>query len=284
MAYVVNKYYNTNKYMKYTTFIIFVLSSITGGLFGQNAPFVLGKTETLSSGILSEGRTLNIYLPDNYTKQDSLSYPVLYLLDGSAHEDFIHIVGLVQFMCMYELLPPAIVVGIANVDRKRDFTFPTSIEADKKKFPTTGGSAKFIDFIEKELQPYIEKNYRTNSSKIIIGQSLGALVATEILFKKPGLFNTYIIISPSLWWDKESLLAMQPEIIQPGYPNQTSVFVGVGKEGKVMERDAKKLAKILKNSQNERLSTQFEFFPKENHATVLHQAVYTAFRKIKWGK
>jgi predicted alpha/beta superfamily hydrolase len=75
------------------------------------------------------------------------------------------------------------------VDRRRDYAFPTTIEEDKKNYPTTGHSDKFIDFIEKELQPYIEKKYKTNDSKTIIGQSLGGLLATEILFKKPTLFN-----------------------------------------------------------------------------------------------
>jgi predicted alpha/beta superfamily hydrolase len=68
-------------------------------------------------------------------------------------------------------MPQSIVVGIANVDRKRDFTFPTNNAKDKKDFPTTGSSEKFIDFIEKELQPHIQRNYRTGGSKTIVGQS-----------------------------------------------------------------------------------------------------------------
>ena len=75
----------------------------------------------------------------------------------------------------------SIVVGIANVDRRRDFTFPTTIEADKKSYPTTGHSDKFIAFIKYELQPNIEKKYKVNTDKTIIGQSLGGLLATEIL-------------------------------------------------------------------------------------------------------
>ena len=62
-------------------------------------------------------------------------------------------------------MPKSIVVGIANIDRKRDFTHPTTIEKDKKRFPTTGHSDKFTAFLEKELQPFIEKKYKTNSSK-----------------------------------------------------------------------------------------------------------------------
>lgn len=260
--------------------LLLSLSATTAALYAQQEtpqlPFILGKTEILPSDILGEERVLNIYLPVGYAEQDSLQYPVLYVLDGSANEDFIHIAGLVQFLCMYRLMPPSIVVGISNVDRKRDFTFPTAIPELKKDFPTTGGSEKFIAFLEQELQPFIQKNYRTNTSKTILGQSLGGLLATEILYKKPALFNTYLIISPSLWWDNGSLCSLQQQAIQ----QPTTVFVGVGEEGKVMKRGAKRLARLLKTSKNPKIHSHFEYFPKENHATVLHQAVYSAFRTI----
>src|SRR5690242_7971331 len=174
----------------------------------KTRPFVLGVVEEIRSEVLAEKRTLNIYLPEGYNPNDTTKYPVVYLLDGSADEDFIHIVGLYQFNSFpwINRVPKSIIVGIATVDRRRDFTYPTSIEADKKRYPTTGHSEPFINFIQKELQPYIERNYRTSSSKTIIGQSLGGLLATEILLKRPGLFNQYIIVSPSIWWDNGSIL------------------------------------------------------------------------------
>ncbi len=174
---------------------------------------LLGVIDELQPSELGENRILNIYLPEGYNKNDTIKYPVIYLLDGSADEDFIHVVGIVQFdnFEWINRFPKSIVVGIATVDRRRDFTFPTSIDADKKKYPTKGHSNKFIAFIEKELQPFIEKKYKANSSKTIIGQSLGGLLATEILFTKPTLFNKYIIISPSLWWNNSSMLNQTPE-------------------------------------------------------------------------
>lgn len=182
----------------------------------NSKPFILGVIDEIQSVELAEKRILNIYLPEGYEKDGASKYPVIYLLDGSADEDFIHVVGLVQFnnFSWIDRVPKSIVVGIANVDRRRDFTFPTTVEEEKKKFPSTGHSNKFIAFIEKELQPFIEKKYRTNSSKMIIGQSLGGLLATEILFKKPMLFDKYIIISPSLWWDNGSLLEQNTILLQ----------------------------------------------------------------------
>lgn len=239
--------------------------------------FPLGIIDEIQSVQLSEKRVLNIYLPGGYDKNDTATYPIIYLLDGSANEDFIHIVGLVQFLTMIQAMPNSIVVGIANVDRKRDLTFPTTIEKDKKDYPTTGSSAKFMLFIEKELQPYIQGKYRCNASKTIIGQSLGGLFATEVLLKKPYLFNNYIIVSPSLWWDHESLLSQAPALLKSFAAKDIHVYVSVGNEGMQMESDAKKLVDILRLQGSGKLNVHFEPLPKENHLTILHNSVYKAF-------
>ena len=141
---------------------------------------------------------INVYLPASYHIDSTRKYNVIYLLDGSAEEDFIHISGLIQFGSYpsINMLPESIVVvGVSNVDRKHDFTFPSSIVEDKNEFPITGGSENFIFFIEMEFQPKVEAMYRTSSVKTIIGRSLGGLLATEILLKKPDLFDNYVIIS-----------------------------------------------------------------------------------------
>jgi len=239
-------------------------------------PFSIGELTEIKSAILGENRILNIYLPDGYNDRET--YPVIYLLDGSANEDFIHIVGLVQFFNMAFKMPNTIIVGIANVDRKRDFTFPTNLKDLKRDYPTTGGSAKFIDFIEQELQPFIQSSYKTNNTKIIIGQSLGGLLATEILLKKPHLFTNYIITSPSLWWDNESLLKQAPALLANQRDTIRQVFISVGTEGKIMEGDAAAIASILQKSGKKNLKLDFLPLPKENHATILHQSVYEAFK------
>ncbi len=251
---------------------IFSLSTVTA----QTKPFSIGKIAIIKSVILAENRTLNIYLPEGYNNKEK--YPVIYLLDGSANEDFLHIVGLVQFFNMTFKMPNTIIVGIANIDRKRDFSFPTKIAAQKKAYPTTGGSAKFIDFIEKELQPYIKAHYKTNDTSYIIGQSLGGLVATEILLKKPDLFTNYIIISPSLWWDDESLLKAAPELLTGQRDTKKWVYISVGTEGKIMEQDAADMVKALKQSGKKNMKVDFVPLPNENHATILHNSVYEALK------
>jgi hypothetical protein len=271
--------------MKYVFIFLFIFLNIKRSFTQKNA-FSIGLIDSLQSIELNETRRLNIYLPEGYSADSAQTYNVIYLLDGSADEDFIHVSGLVQF-CNFSwinILPATIVVGISNVDRKRDFTFSTTIQKDKNDFPTTGESAKFISFIENELQPYINRTYKTNGNKMLIGQSLGGLLATEILYSKPQLFNQYLIVSPSLWWNAESLLKGNPEILNGNYSNNTELFVAVGNEGKIMERDAKKLYKQLKKSKAPNLSVEFKFLGNKNHATIMHQAIlngFEAFNELK---
>jgi len=270
--------------------MMIIMAFSTALVFGQtnkpeqSKPFILGEIDEIHSKELNEKRVLNIYLPEGYNQKDTTKYPVIYLLDGSADEDFIHIAGLVQFYSFEWIhqVPKSIVVGIATVDRRRDFTFPTTIEQDKKAYPTTGHSDQFIAFIEKELQPYITSNYKTTARKTIIGESLGGLLATEILFKKPALFNKYIIVSPSLWWDNGSLLNQTVSNF-----DNTDIYIGVGKEGltptaipRVMEVDANVLADKIKVTKSKNVKVYFDYLPQENHATIMHQAVLNAFRVL----
>jgi len=265
--------------------LIWISLSISSLLHGQEMPekiseteFSIGKSIKVKSITLHETRELNIYLPSSYSKDSSKTYPVIYLLDGSKDEDFIHISGIVQFgsFSWINIIAESIVVGIGNVDRKRDFTYPSQNELDQKEFPTSGKSERFIAFLENELRPFIDSMYRTTGIKTIIGQSLGGLLATEILFKKPELFDNYIIVSPSLWWDDEKLLEKKMAFSD----SKKSIYIAGGKEGEVMERTAKELYNKIKESKNENNKLFYEFIEDKTHGDALHIAVYNAFEKL----
>ncbi|PHR17048.1 MAG: esterase [Fluviicola sp.] len=260
-------------------FSLFTLNSFAQAKEATKQGFLIGERLEFHSTVLDEDRMLNIYLPNGYSPDSDVKYPVIYLLDGSQDEDFIHIAGIVQFGSYpwINMIEESIVVGIENVDRKRDFCFPTTIAQDKIDFPTTGGSEAFINFLETELQPYIESAYKVKDEKTIIGQSLGGLLATEILAKKPDLFDKYIIVSPSLWWDDQSLLDME---FAP-YEGKKSIYITVGEEGKVMKRDAKSLYKKLKKSANSTVLLEHRFLKEQNHGDALHLGVYNAFEAMK---
>ncbi len=271
--------------MKHHLNLIFIFFTTLTISKGQGIPeieeredFVIGETLTINSTLLQESRALNIYLPLSYTRDSLKNYPVIFLLDGSEDEDFIHIAGLVQFgsFSWINMLPESIVVGIGNIDRQRDFTYPTGNQSEKKDFPTSGGSEKFIRFIANELVPLIDSVYRTENQKTIIGQSLGGLLTTEILFKYPELFDNYIIVSPSLWWDDENLLSYKPK----DFRTKKSIYIAVGNEGAVMERTARELYEKLRLNNKGNSALFFEFLDDKSHGDALHMATYHAFEKI----
>lgn len=258
--------------------IFFILFSLFVNLLQsqETKPLRIGDIRTLHSTVLNEDRTLNIYLPSGY--DTSKSYPVIYVLDGSMNEDFLHITGLVQFFNMTFSMPDCIVVGIANVDRRRDFTFPTTVSDLKKKYPTTGHSEAFIRFIDTEMLPYINKHYQTNDTRYLIGQSLGGLLATEILLKKSALFSHYLIVSPSLWWDDETLLKAAPALLAKQDLSGKFVYLSAGKgEDSIMQQDALTLYHLLQKQNKPGFTVNWKLMVDDNHATILHRCLYEGF-------
>ena len=268
---------------RYTRIYFCLLLFCSAGLFAGSkpaqkagpSPLVIGQVHHLHSSHLGEDRTLNIYLPHGY-EQNSRKYPVIYLLDGSAHEDFLHAAGLVQFLSLYRMMPESIVVGIANVDRRRDFTYPSTVKSDKKEVPTGGGSANFKRFLKDELKPYVQARLRTKGKNTIIGQSLGGLLATEILLTEPEMFDNYILISPSLWWDGRKLAGGAGEFLKAHPKLKKKVFIGLGSEGRAMQECIDTLVAGFKQHAGKKLKWNYESFPKETHATLLHRGLYRA--------
>ncbi|MGZ3812070.1 MAG: alpha/beta hydrolase [Mucilaginibacter sp.] len=179
-------------------------------------PLSIGLTAKIYSSALHEQRFINIYLPEGYNGNDTVRYPVIYIPDGGIAEDFLHIVGLVQYSSQpwVNRIKHCIVVGIQNTNRQRDFTFPVpnlnflqKTGFKKEDIPVFGRSGHYISFLQNELLPYINRRFKTNSHRTIIGESLAGLLITELYIEHRSLFNDYIIISPSLWWGNEQLIS-----------------------------------------------------------------------------
>ena len=271
--------------------LLLLLATYSTHLFAQanSKPVAIGVAEEFYSKVLNETRTINIYLPEGYNQNDTLKYPVIYIPDGGEDEDFIHLTGIIRFdtQSWVKRFPSSIVVGIKNINRRKDFTFPVAnldfLEQTgfkKQMFPAYGGSANYIAFLEKELQPYIEKKYKANENRTIIGESMAGLLIAEIALNHPALFNTYIIVSPSLWWGGEALLHQRIALLQNKTHKPVNIYIGAPnrKEDEQMYQEALGLYNMLKTDNNIRLF--FDYLPDESHATALHQAVYNAFKMI----
>jgi len=269
--------------------LLFFISDLSSAQIEK--PIVIGHSVEIQSDALNESRHINIYLPEDYAANDSVRYPVIYIIDGGMEEDFFHITGIIRYNTQpwINRFPRSIVVGVENTDRKRDCSFMVDnldfldkVGFKKESFTSYGGSGKYIAFLEKELQPFIDKQYRTNNYKTIIGESFAGLLTTEILLKHRQLFNTYVIITPSLWWGNEWLLQEAPALLQATGKNKVNVYVGACSkdEDTMMYNDAVALKDVLLKYGGKETNVYYDYMSDELHSTVIHQAVYNAFKLI----
>jgi predicted alpha/beta superfamily hydrolase len=175
-------------------------------LFAQSISQVsFGQADSLHSNILDEDRQLWIYTPPLDTPYFSkASYPVVYILDGDSHFALVH--SILQELAFYNnnaALPRMIIVGIPTNQRNRMRDLSPTADSN---IPGSGGGQQFISFLEKELMPYINHKYSTAPYNMLIGHSLGGLMATEIMLHHPSLFNAYLAIDPSIFWNKKAIL------------------------------------------------------------------------------
>ena len=183
----------------FLTFSIITFSILANA---QSEKIVIGTIDTINSSILNEKRPIWVYKPNNAltrNNSDSLKqYPVVYLLDGDLH--FASVVGILEHLSDNNICPEMIVVGIPNTNRLRDLT-PSRDSAYSKT--SGGGSDNFISFMNKELVPYIDSIYPTAPYKMLIGHSIGGLTVINTLINFPEIFNSYVAIDPSMWWDNQ---------------------------------------------------------------------------------
>jgi len=198
----------------------------------KNNQVIIGKTDSVSSKILKEKRKVWIYLPTGYDAAAQTRYPVVYLLDGDGH--FASVAGMIQQLSEVNgntVVPQMIIVGIPNTDRTRDLT-PTNSMLDPagkrvEDFKTSGGGEAFVSFMAKELIPHIDSTYHTAPFKLLIGHSFGGLTAMNIVINHTDMFNAYLVIDPSMWWDGRKLLNQGRDVFKQKKFDGKSLFLGI---------------------------------------------------------
>ena len=190
---------------------LFSLVLLAGPLNAQGTsppadPIPTHDTLTVLSQALSETRLVNVHTPPGYDASATARFPVLYMPDGGLDEDFPHVVHTVDSLIALGVIRPVIVVGIPNTERRRDLTGPTRFATDSAIAPRVGGSAAFRRFIRDELIALIQVRYRTTDERAIVGESLAGLFIVETFLSDPTLFDHYVALDPSVWWNRGALL------------------------------------------------------------------------------
>jgi predicted alpha/beta superfamily hydrolase len=214
-------------------FTIFIFNSLTGvnpqsafDNFNSRQISLYNSTEKIIySESIADSFYIFVSVPDSYELSDK-RYPVLYALDGDVA--FGLAASIARYLQIGNNIPELIIVGIgygtidksAGEKRKRDYR-PSK----------TGDTERFLDFLENELTPLIDSNYRTlPGDRTINGYSIGGLFGLYSLFTRPEIFKRYIIGSPSLSWDNNSIFNYEESSKDKISDKQIKIFISVGSE------------------------------------------------------
>ncbi|NQZ20595.1 MAG: hypothetical protein HRT53_00940 [Colwellia sp.] len=255
---------------------ILILLSIPNIAAALDSNISIGKTIEIESKTLNEKRIIQVHLPDAYRNGET-RFPVLYLTDGPGH--FSHTVGTMNFLANNGRIPQMIIVGVANTDRTRDLT-PKILVSKDLRFQNGGGADNFLNFFEQELIPYIEKNYRTQPYRVFSGHSFGGLFALNAFLTKPEVFNAYISVSPSLWWDDQRLINDAKVFFNKTASLDRTLFVTMAAESDRMLGPYNEFVNMAKESKVKGLIFANKEFDDEDHGSTVLRSQYFGLKQV----
>lgn len=233
----------------------------------RQAPGVtLSHTElrAITSSKIGQRYDLLVSLPLDYATSGK-PYPVLYVLDGW---HFPLMAFLQDNNVFSERMPPVIIVNISHGEvgaralRARDFT-PTKTDREA----TSGGAMAFLDFLEHELIPRVDRTYHTVATdRALLGHSYGGLFALYTLEQRPGLFQRIVAASPSLGWDNRLLFAAFERL--KALPSPVRLDLSVGTDAPESPENVVAFAKLLDEIKPKGLDYRSTIYPGENHNSV----------------
>ena len=285
--------------MKYLFSLIFVLLTSSAFSEEKSQDIVVGKILTIHSKIFNQDKDIWIYVPHHDPRFDfeKPQFPVVYLLDGDDH--FESMLAILNKRCngfLDSYCPKMILVGVTHQDRGRELT-PTKsggLKHPEKMNENGGGGEEFTAYLEKELIPYIDANYPTAPYRTLIGHSLGGLLVINTLTNHNQLFNAYVAIDPSLWWNNEKLLNQTQASLKTNVLDKSSLFLAIAntlpvnmsmkqalKDSSFETQVFRSIFK-LKNSlaANTKIHAKSQFYTDENHGSVTLFAQNDALRFI----
>ena len=274
-----------------TAMIVLLLSCSFGALNAQNVKekVCLDNTEQFSitsEYVKGENYLIQVSLPFGYSSSHK-SYPVLYVLDGDYAFGITK--GITDLLMIGKEIKGIIVIGISygkgvfawSIKRTRDLT--PSHDTIFAKGQNTGGADNFLKFVQYELFPAVNRNYRTiTDSSAICGESLGGLLNSYILWKQPELFKGYIIISPSLIWNNKSVLKLESEYFVNHKDLNKAVYIAYGSldSKEVIISPATELIKVIQMHNYRGLRLVTRVFEGETHMSVPSVAITNGLKTL----
>lgn len=242
--------------------LYFIVLFITQFLFAQDK-LTIGEIIKIQSEALGAEREIWINLPNSYIneKLQKVKYPVIYVLD--AEDNFTFLTGVVNKFEKghYQEMAESIIVGITNKngDRAKDFTHVNDVN--------------FLQFIQTELFPFMEKNYRIEDYRLLLGHSLGGYFALKTLYNQPEMFNGYVAHDPSIWFNDFELKKLYENVKSNDFKNRFLMITQVGESQNISNLTdhyggIKTVDSFINGSKNQSLNYTYRQYADEEHGSV----------------
>jgi hypothetical protein len=179
---------------------------------------------------------LTVRLPRGYAENSAKRYPVVFSVDGGPDQDFELLAGIAaeaEFSTSFE---PFILIGVKTEDRYKQLTPKLSRlpgEKLKENFGermVPGGAEKFRQYLGADVLPWATKRYRTDR-KVLTAASLGGLFVLDTFLERPDMFDDYIALTPSLWWDDGRIVDEAINKLARHSASNRRLYLTMGDEG-----------------------------------------------------
>lgn len=190
-------------------------------------PAIAQQEFSIQSEAMQETREIVVHLPKNYDPDREEGYPVIYMLDAGAKDKLT--AEMASYYHWGDLIPELIVIGLKNGDRGLDF-LPHYDQRERDGEQVSGNGGKLLSYIENELIPFANNQFNTNGYDVFAGHSAGGRFVTYVLSQSPGLFDAYIITSPSFGlgrWSQKTFEALE-ETFKQNLDFPDLVYLSVG--------------------------------------------------------
>ncbi len=246
----------------------------------DNDDIIIGKYKVIHSHVLYEDRTLFIHLPREYN-DTNLRYPVMYLLYVDLDNYFLDAVSISSRLSEIGAAPQFIIVGVANTNRYRDL-----LPLKSKASGEGGGADNFLMFMEDELIPFIDKQYRTNDCRILAAPQASAVFSLCTLTSKPKLFNAIISDNPFMNIDNsEFLFERAEEFFQTTKILKSSLYIKFEKNERLQNSEyPQKFVKLLETNKPDGFHFHAEFSEPSGYfisPLAFKEGLLTAFDSYK---
>ncbi len=218
----------------------------------------------------TNGRDYKIYvsLPNYYDRDSSKTYSVVYVTDGDLYTIPVSVSASVMARPWAdENMPEVIVVGIG---------YDGSLAAffDRRKLDLgSEGHESFLQFLQEELIPDIEADYRVDPSvRTLMGHSMGGAFSIYALFNAPETFGQIVALSPSMYPSGDADLDSSP----------VRFFLAVGTKGELDELYLPRVRAFheeLEANEYDGLDSKLSILSGETHFTTPQRAFTTG---MKW--